>query len=358
MAWGWKKKKAAQKTFKDRVAEFWEWYQQDAAEIYSTIEDGTFENIQPKVMDSIHRTLGDLSWVFGPGENGGHSFTVTGEGQIARQLLAEYWQACAPEIEGWTFYASRQPSDAETLAGIAIEIPDCGPVEADNFLIRATADAENARFDIVAWHPSFASVPEDHHFQLLFLMLDEALGEFGTQTRIGSIEIEPVETGDDVYSLTELPRLIREAEDYYEWQKLPPTECYTLFEIPDGFDDHQPVRRFGMTCIPTIISDLIEHDGTLPEDPLEGTGAELIAVAVDLSVFPEGREAEVRGEIEDKVSEKLEGEMSGRTLGGSWGQDSAFIDIIIFDGDDSRAFIGEALKSMNIASECRLLSLC
>ncbi len=61
-----------------------------------------------------------FAWVFGPGADGiGHSFTLSGEGVIHRQLLALQWLSRAPVINGWTFYAARQPGP---ISGHTIEI--------------------------------------------------------------------------------------------------------------------------------------------------------------------------------------------------------------------------------------------
>ena len=116
-------KKRSEPTFKSRVETFWQWYPQVAEDFFQTIEDGDCKDLAPQVGDFMQRTLPTLSWVFGPGENGGHSFTVTGEGEVPKQLLAEYWRACAPEIPKWTFHASRQATPAFLSAVIVLRLP-------------------------------------------------------------------------------------------------------------------------------------------------------------------------------------------------------------------------------------------
>ena len=57
--------------------------------------------------------------MLGPGENGGHSFTLSGEGNLHRQLLTQYWVSRAPTLEGWTFY----PARVGKIDGIRIYAP-------------------------------------------------------------------------------------------------------------------------------------------------------------------------------------------------------------------------------------------
>src|SRR5207244_511534 len=104
----------AEMTFKRRVELFWEWYAQVAARFYETIEAGHCPSLAGEVSDKVDELLPGFAWVFGPGANGkGHSFTLSGEGNLHRQLLTLYWQAQAPTLPGWTFYAARQPGSIE-----------------------------------------------------------------------------------------------------------------------------------------------------------------------------------------------------------------------------------------------------
>src|SRR5262245_11821628 len=105
------KSKSGEMTLKTRVHEFWKWYAKNAARFFSVIEGKGCPDLQAEVSAEVDRWLPGMAWVFGPGANGvGHSFTLSGEGVLPRQFVAEYWLSQAPKLEGWTFYASRQPS--------------------------------------------------------------------------------------------------------------------------------------------------------------------------------------------------------------------------------------------------------
>ena len=341
-------RKQQQVTFKQRVAEFWEWYPTVAERYFNAIEDGTFGDLAPEFSELVEQKLPTMCWVFGPGENGGHSFTLTGEGVRPRQLLTQYWCQQAPEIPGWTFYSSRQPSDAERLKGMGIGISQNEQVDVESFLVKTDVDAENEKIHITAWHPAYARVPAEHHMQILFLLLDEALGEFGTEMWIGNIEIEPVEPGEHVRSLADLPEFIRQMNEYHKWEKLEPLDEFTLYEIGEQSRHRRGDVFIGTTCIPSVINDFLNDNGRLSDDPLAGTGAELLYIRIDGSVFPEGSEAHVRGNIEDALDDALRAQASGRILGGAMGRKFGYVDVLIFDGEASRHLIEETLNNLQL----------
>jgi len=349
-------RKKKQTSFRHRVAEFWGWFSSQADHFDQAIVENRCGDLTSEMTRVCDRLLPTLSWVFGPGKDGGHSFTVSGEGQIVHQLLAEYWLWHAPELKRWTFHGSRQPSDMTALRGMQFAVGDKHQVTIDGFILRTQVDTERQRLDITAWHPSFEHIPDQHHLQLTFLLLDETMGEFGTQNWVGGICVEPIEPGEQSTTLLQLPSFVDGVAKYYSWEKYSPLDAYSVYEIPEGFDEHRPVRRFGSTCIPGVIYDLIENDGTLPEDPLEGTGAEFVFVALDLAVFPSGNEVNFRGEIEDALGIALRNSAGGRTLGGAFGPDEAFIDVLLFDGDDSRETIRSVLAAKNLLEQSRLVN--
>src|SRR5688572_1960039 len=103
-------------TFKERTEAFWDWYAGVAARFYETIEAGNCEVLAKEVGKKVNELLPGFAWVFGPGEGGvGHSFTLSGDGDPHKQLLALYWRSRAPQIPGWTFYPSRQPGEIDGM---------------------------------------------------------------------------------------------------------------------------------------------------------------------------------------------------------------------------------------------------
>lgn len=350
----WKKPQLG--TFKQRVAAFWEWYPRSADRLFAMIEGQRSDEIAAFTGQFMDATLPGLSWVFGPPPSGrtGHSFTVTGDGVLARQLLAQYWHSQAVPVPRWTFHASRQATPYERLAGLAIGLRGEAQVDVENFRLRTSVDEEREKINLTAWHPALSDVPEEHRMRILFLLLDEALGEFGTEMWLGELEVEPFEPDKETRSLAALPKFVEQVGAYYGWNKLSPVECYTVYRCETPNNTRRGDTMVGTSCMPGVILEFLENHGRLPADPLEGSGAELAYVAIDGSIFPEGDQSAVRGEIEDAISAALKQDASGRTLGGACGLNESYIDLLLFDGANSRRIVEKALAGRQLSRLSRI----
>jgi hypothetical protein len=327
-------------TFKTRVQRFWEWYAEVAPRFYQTVEAGDCSELVDEVSAKVDELLPGFAWVFGPGENGqGHSFTLSGEGNLHRQLLTIFWQARAPKLDGWTFYASRQPGSVQ---GMVMEIEDSefNPLE---FWITPYVNREEEKIDLTVWHPFFDKIPEMDRWKILFLFLDEALGEYGTQQFIGEMKHDPKRLADSI-PLEELNEFVRRVQSENGWKKAPPGESEFVYKSEN---QDAPFLRgdivVGTTRHLVLINEYLDADGEL-EDPLEGTGADYIFVAFDSGILPAGSEADARGEIEEALVKPLMAADSGRFLGGAWGRQNAYIDLLLFDGASSIEIVKQVMR--------------
>ena len=207
-------------TLKQRVDGFWTWFAENAARFYETIEDKRCGDLTEEMSDAIDRWLTGMAWVFGPGpDRQGHSFTLSGEGIVAKQFIADYWQSRAPNLTGWTFYSSRQPS--EDGGSIVLELDEgkesFKPIE---FWVSPYIDDQEEKIDIAVWHPSIQRLPERPRMMALFLILDELLGEHGTVNWIGEIKFSEERLKDSI-PIEELKELIAEIEVEKGWKKYP-----------------------------------------------------------------------------------------------------------------------------------------
>ena len=145
-----------------------------------------------------------------------------------RQILARHWLSRAPRLEGWTFYASRQPgSIARSRLGI-------GDIEfaASEIWLTPSVDHDQERIDLTVWHPAWETLDDRAKFKVTFLFLDEALGEYGTGWWIGRIHFGKNKLAASI-PLTELPDHVHCISDTEGWKKYPPGECITLLRFKD-----------------------------------------------------------------------------------------------------------------------------
>lgn len=338
------------KTFRTRVTEFWEWFPTIAEQTHRELSEGNVEGVLATFPNMMQELLPGLSWVFGPGKNGGHSFTVTGEGQKGKQMLAADWLKHEVDLPGWTFHASRQPSPRTSNENAAIDVGG-NAMALSEVKVAMQVDEERERVDITAWHPRFDEIDENGRWQILFLFLDEVLGEYGTQMWIGEIEFAE-ET--DAIDLIDLPPHLNRLQDKYEWEKHSPLDEYTGYaaENPEPGLPRRDVIA-GYTLFPQLVFEFA-NEGPVEADPVEGTGAEFVYLAINASLLPEDDPLGGRDEIENTLA----GELGDSAIfwGGATGIESSYLDLLLLDGDRTREKLDTALKAMGIQSECQLFS--
>ncbi|HBE69806.1 MAG TPA: hypothetical protein DDW52_16800 [Planctomycetaceae bacterium] len=333
------------RTFKSGVAKFWEWFPAVADRFHATIDAGKCADLADEVSEFMRDNLPGLAWVFGPGKEGGHSFTVSGDELLVRQLLAEEWIRHAKPIKGWTFYPARQAGKLDTISFST----DFGSVDAESLIVQTHVDEESQVVDVVAWHPAFEGMEDEGRYQILFLMLDEALGEFGTSSWIGDIKIRELPAdAPHARAIAQLPKYIKSVEKYHRWEKLPPTQLYASYQLPEPYPGPRGDTIVGTTLIPNQIIDFIVGEGQMESNVLRETCADLAYIAFDAASLPDGNQSSARAELEDAIDEVLVRYDSGRVLGGAHGTQQAYIDILIFDGDRTVELLNQQIERLQM----------
>lgn len=340
-----KSSEGAARTFKLRVENFWAWYAEVAPRFYQTIEDKNSSQLAAEVSTKVDELIPGGAWVFGPGENDrGHSLTLSGEGNLHLQFLTEYWKEQAPRLEGWTFYSSRQPSSDLKNWRLEIGGESFDPLE---FWITPTLDRDQEKIDITAWHPLFAKLAERERWTVLFLVLDEALGEFGTQSWIGEITMSDNKLADSL-PIRELPAFVQKAQSETKWKKYPPTETWTGYQMNEPHDRFRRGDVIAGTCCNMKLIDEFLRSQDRMEDPLNRTGADYVFVQFPSEILPEGKQVDARGKIEDALQEALSSAKSGRHIGGALGTQFAYIDLLLLDGGQSLETVRQVLRAQSL----------
>ncbi len=329
-------------TFRERVLDFWQWFPTIADKVAESLQSGNgLDGLDFDFTAEVRERVGGLSWVFGPGESDDRlSFTVTGEGQRARQLLSHYWLSLAVEVPKWDFYCSRQPSPPEHLALLAIDVGG-NSVDAETLMIAPEIVEKDQVVNIKAWHESFENIPDEARFQILYLLLDEALGEYATQTKLGDMQFN---SDLDAIPLSEFPKFLEDLWKEKDWEISSPLETYSGYgaEPSSGFDRADTIA--GFTCVPNLVLSFLNQSGKLAEDPIENSGAQHVFVQIKMEIENLDDPLAFRNDLENKISEQIDG--SGYVTGGATGTHNLYIDLVIFDGDHSKALVNKALEDL------------
>ena len=339
-------------TFKERVAQFWDWYSSVSQRFYQTIEDDKCPDLTDEVAENVQRLLSEFAWVFGPGpSHQGHSFTLSGEGNRHKQLLTRYWAECAPKLSGWTFYPARQPTGID---GYCMEV-DGHQFGFAEFWLAPTIEEDRKRVRINVWHPYFGKLEDGKRWNLLFLVLDHLLGEYGVEQWIGTIDVSTDKPAGAI-PIKELPALIAELQNREGWKKHPPGEEAGVYEIKNQHDAFPRGDVFvGSTTHLGLINDYMNANGQW-NSPIAEYGADFAYLSIPGSWLLPGKEVEARGKIEDALDAALRDEKSGRWLGGAMGRRNAYIDLLLLDGKRSRDLVMRVAKEHDLPKEAALAS--
>jgi len=332
-------------TFNARVSGFWQWYIEVAPRFLTTIENGRCASLTGETSRKVDEFFPGMSWVFGRGAGGhGHSFTLTGEGNLNRQLLTQQWLAQAPTLEGWTFHAARQP---DRIKGHVIEM---GGMRFDpkEIWVTTALNAERECLDLTVWHPLWEKIPDSQRTTITFLFLDEALGEYGTEWWVGRVDYGRDKLGE-AFPLEELADHVDTAVRERGWKKFPPGQSLTLYRTKGRTIQDFPRADVltQSTAVPGLFREFVGSMGELT-DPLAGFGADYVYVSIDRAFFPAGEEVAALGRIEDAIERTLTLAASGRCIGGAMGSLRCYSDFLIFDGPRSLEIIRQTLRDFHV----------
>lgn len=339
-------------SFKSRVARFWGWYASVADRFYQVIEDGKCPSLADEVGEKVDELLGNFAWVFGPGAEGkGHSFTLSAEGDSHKQLLTQYWESCAPEINGWTFYPARQPGSVKNWV-LKIGDDDFRPIE---FWLTPELDEERKIIHLTVWHPLFEKLDKNAKYRVLFLALDETLGEYGVEQWLGRIDLGSGKLVGSI-PILELPEYIAGLQSSKGWKKLPPGQSGVVYKIKETSGKYPRSDVYvGTSEHYTLIRDYMEASGRWA-NPVVRYGADFASAAFPISWLKQGEEIASRSKIEDALDAALRAEKSGRLLGGATGTDNAYIDLLLLDGARSREIANQVLREQGLPGDTTLRS--
>lgn len=177
--------------------QFWNWFRMHENKLFD------FESNQEAIFDEISTNLqavdSDLSFEFGPIFDGKREFAISASG-IRRAFPAVLnLVEAAPRLERWKITAFRPRRDP--LYEIELRGMKVSPDKVEFALLN-----KGSEIGIYLFIPSYTDRDPDYK-QLGYLLLDNALGEFDVETKIGMIKLFPWDSSLSIkrYPWHELP---------------------------------------------------------------------------------------------------------------------------------------------------------
>ncbi|MBP6732738.1 MAG: hypothetical protein KA149_11805 [Chitinophagales bacterium] len=326
-----KRKKQPELTFKQRVVLFWKLFTEGEEDLRSGVKAADTEKTIAFI-NSVFKQSG-IELAFQMGFNGEKfEFFFSPEGNRNVQFLTRCLIDISPHLEHWLFYPSKQSSSLERLADIAIQLSDNNSITPADTFIYANLDEERRHFNIKVHHQSFTQLPEKDRTIISFLLLDEALGEYGTEMFVGKLETTTSRNEGDIDLVT-----FRKRVDGYKAEiefdgEMTPDQLHSLYSIKPEEKSKYALRE-DVYVINTSNIELFENYGK--SNLLEKFGANYIFAVISMSLFDMETFLDQREEISDKVDLEMQSANDGFVVGFATGKLNCYMDLIIFDGETS-----------------------
>jgi hypothetical protein len=187
---------------KSPEAEFWAWFDKNQDRLFS------FERDQERTFDALntamHRVHSDLTFEFGPVENGKREFVISADGLKPAFPAVESLYAAAPALPRWIFIKFRP-----RRTPMELQIGDLKIRPAD---VEVSVEADGSKAGFTVFVRGYDEVKKKQYSQAAFIMLDQAVGEYDMETKVGFIEVKPFDHGSAYkrHTLETLPRMFDE----------------------------------------------------------------------------------------------------------------------------------------------------
>ncbi|MFL6657591.1 MAG: hypothetical protein ACJ8GW_05935 [Massilia sp.] len=178
-------------------ADFWRWFQAHDKMLFD------FESNQEAVFDQLgarmHAVNASLTFEFGPKQNGQREFVISANGNRAAFPNVEKLFAAAPPLERWKIIKFRPRREALDISYAGLT------VKADSVTVVIERDGPKAALIVLL--PGYSQAEHDAYGGIAFLLLDQALGEFDVETRVGGVDFAaPSARYSKAIPLKDLPR--------------------------------------------------------------------------------------------------------------------------------------------------------
>jgi hypothetical protein len=178
---------------------FWAWFESNEPALFDFEKDR--ERTFDRLTAEMHKVHPSLTFEFGPKENGHREFTISADGIREAFPKVEALYAAAPSLPQWRFLKFRQrrkPSDI-SYGGVT--------VQARTVAVQVNPDGPT-RVDITVFFPRYPDAAERTYKTIMFLLLDDALGEYGVEMHVAAISVKPIsQAPPQACSLEALPKV-------------------------------------------------------------------------------------------------------------------------------------------------------
>jgi len=168
-----------------KEAIFWHWFQANESRLFDFEKDR--EKIFDELGNQLHRVRPELTFEFGPQHDGKREFVISADGikEAFPEVIA--LADAAPSLSRWKitkFRPRRGFQSPITLNGFRLA-PD---------QVRFTIGPDGDKTGLTLFIDGYDPAEREKFASAIYLMLDQTLGEYDVETKVGFIELEAAST--------------------------------------------------------------------------------------------------------------------------------------------------------------------
>lgn len=293
----------------------------------------------------LHPIRPGLFWEFGPGPNGGHMLVLSAEARLRDRHLVEALVARAPELDGWTFRASRPAVTPEITANFVEHRTGARIGRAQV----ACTPGEGHRVDI-RWH-----VPGLRDgFDACFEATSRLLGEQTVHDHVGVIEsVGELPEGRGWRTLPVLfgkaRRAIQDTLPQPTWAQSQDLR-FTMWKLerPAPAEDHptQSDLTIAKSAYPEMWMATRQRAPMLSER-FSRHGERFAYIKTDLAGVDSDEAFERKARLEDGADTALRESGLGAMIGGGTGLRYGYVELALTDIDKACALLARRLPDLS-----------
>lgn len=165
-----------------KEARFWHWFQTNEARLFEFEKDQ--ERIFDELQTELHRIEPNLTFEFGPKQDEKREFVISADGIKDAFPAVIRLADAAPPLSRWKitkFRPRRGFQGPVTLNGLTIS-PD---------QVEFTLEPDGDKTGLTLFMEGYNANEHEKYARVVYLMLDQALGEYDVETKVGFIELKP-----------------------------------------------------------------------------------------------------------------------------------------------------------------------
>lgn len=168
-----------------KEAIFWHWFQANESRLFDVEKDR--EKIFDELGMQLHRIRPELTFEFGPQHDGKREFVLSADGIKDAFPAVIALADAAPSLSRWKitkFRPRRGFQSPVTINGFRLT-PD---------QVRYTIAPDGDKAGLTLFIDGYAPDEREKFASAIYLMLDQTLGEYDVETKVGFVELEPAST--------------------------------------------------------------------------------------------------------------------------------------------------------------------